>query len=174
MKNLFVFEAALLSLFLLSFFGCREDTSPKLPLAGFKVEFVKNEIPTEMMADQKVSADVTVKNASSKTWPSKPDSKGRNAVYLSYHWLDRKRQIVVFDGLRTPLPHDLNPGESITLKAAILAPKKTGDYILHLTLVQEGVAWFSEMDGGHILISVAVKSKDASFLRKGEAAGRPG
>ena len=157
MKSLCVFPAALLLPLLLLFFGCGGDSPPKLSRAGFKAEFGKHDIPSEMMVGQTVSAEVTVKNASSETWPSKPDAKGRNAVYLSYHWLDPKRQIVVYEGLRTPLPRDLTPGEAVTLKAAIRAPEKTGDYLLHLTLVQEWVAWFSEMDGGYILIPVSVK-----------------
>jgi hypothetical protein len=161
MKPLSLFRAALLLLVLLVFFGCGGDSSSKLPLVGFKVEFGKHNIPTEMVADATVLADVTIKNASSKTWPSKPDSRGGNAVNFSYHWLDRKRQMAVFDGLRTPLPRDLNPGESITLRAAIRAPEKTGEYMLHVTLVQEGVAWFSERDGGHILILVSVRQKQS-------------
>ena len=64
---------------------------------------------------------------------------------------------MVFEGLRSPLPRDLNPGESTTLKAAIRAPEKTGDFLLHMSLLQEGVGWFSEKDGGHVLISVSVK-----------------
>lgn len=157
MKPLSVFRVSFLLLFLLMLFGCGGGGPPKLSQAGFKAEFVKHEIPPEMGHGQTVSADVMIKNASSETWPSKPDAKGRNAVYLSYHWLDRRRQIVVYEGLRTPLPRDLNPGEAVTLKAAIRAPEKTGDYLLHLTLVQEWVAWFSEMDGGYILIPVSVK-----------------
>jgi hypothetical protein len=156
MKPLSLFRAVLLLLVPLAFLECGGDGSSKLPLVGFKVEFGKHDIPTEMMADQTVSADVAIKNASSKTWPSKPDPRGRNAVNLSYHWLDRKRQVVVFDGLRTPLPRDLNPGESLILSAAIRAPEKPGVYLLHLTLVQEGVAWFSEKDGGQILVPVSV------------------
>jgi hypothetical protein len=156
MKPLSLLRAVLLLLVPLAFFECGGDGSSKLPLVGFKVEFGKHDIPTEMMVRQTVSADVAIKNASSKTWPSKPDPRGRNAVNLSYHWLDRKRQVVVFDGLRTPLPRDLNPGESVTLSAAIRAPEKPGVYLLHLTLVQEGVAWFSEKDGGQILVPVSV------------------
>jgi Ig-like domain from next to BRCA1 gene len=145
-------------IFLVVFFGCGDDhSSPELPLAGFKVEFVKHDIPTTMKPGQTVSADVTIKNASSRTWPSETDSKRQHAVNLSYHWLDRKRQMVVYDGLRTPLPRDLNPGESVTLKATIRAPEKPGEYLLHLTLVQEGVAWFSENDGGHLLIAILVR-----------------
>ena len=153
-----MFGAALLWLFFLTVFGCRGDSPSKLPLAAFNVEFGKHEIPTEMMVGQTVSADVTFKNVSSKTWPSKPDPGGRNAVNLSYHWLDRKRQMVVLDGLRTPLSHDLKPGESVTLRASIRAPEKPGEYLLHVTLVQEAVAWFSDRDGDHVLISVSVKN----------------
>jgi hypothetical protein len=133
---------------LLVVFGCG-DSSPELPLAGLKVEFGKHNIPAEMVAGETVLADVTIKNASSRTWPSKPAPSGRNAVNLSYHWLDRKRQVVVFDGLRTPLPRDLNPGESVTLRVAICAPEKAGEHVLHVTLVQEGVAWFSDSDGAN-------------------------
>jgi hypothetical protein len=143
------------------FFGCG-DSSPKLPAAGFKVEFGRHSIPAEMVAGETVLADITIKNASSRTWPSKPDSRGRNAVNFSYHWLDRKRQVVVFDGLRTPLPGDLNPGESVTLRATIRSPEKAGEYLLHVTLVQEGVAWFSERDGGQLSIPVSVAAASAA------------
>jgi hypothetical protein len=141
--------------FLPVLFGCG-DSSPKLPLAGLKVEFGKHNFPTEMIAGETLLADVTIKNASIRTWPNKPNQKGRHAVNLSYHWLDHKRQMVIFDGLRTPLPRDLGPGESVTLRATIQAPEKTGQYLLHVTMVQEAVAWFSDSDGGHLSIPVSV------------------
>ena len=155
---------------LFAFFGCGGG-SPKLPAAGFKVEFGKHNIPTEMVAGETVLADVTIKNASSKTWPSKPNSRGRNAVVLSYHWLDRKRQVVVFDGFRTSLTRDLNPGESITLRAVIRAPEKTGEHLLHVTMVQEGV-WFSEKDGGHLSIPVSVSAGSTPFPQGSSYSGR--
>jgi hypothetical protein len=154
--NLLCFLKAWLVLGLvLVLFGCG-DSSPKLPLAGFKVEFGKHNIPAEMVAGETVLADVTIKNASSRTWPSKPNQKGRHAVNLSYHWLDRKRQMVIFDGFRTSLPRDLGPGESVTLRATIQAPEKAGQYLLHVTMVQEAVTWFSDSDGGHLSIPVSV------------------
>ena len=156
MKSLFFLRGWLLLPALLVVFACG-DSSPKLPLAGLKVEFGRHNIPAEMTVAQTVSADVTVKNASTKTWPSKPNQKGRHAVNLSYHWLDAKRRMVIFDGLRTPLPRDLGPGESVTLRATIQAPEKAGKYLLHVTMVQEAVAWFSDNDGGHVLIPVSVK-----------------
>jgi hypothetical protein len=78
-----------------------------------------------MKTGKTVSAEITVKNVSPVTWPSKPDKKNRYAVNLSYHWLNQKGATVVFDGVRTPLPRDLKPGESVNLKAAIQAPAKT-------------------------------------------------
>ena len=64
--------------------------------------------------------------------------------------------MVVFDGERTPLPRDLEPGNSATLKAVILPPKPPGTYTLEITLVQEGVAWFPEKGGAKLSIPVAV------------------
>lgn len=136
--------------------GCGRDNSTPLPLVGFKVEFAEQKIPTEMAADKTVSADIIVKNASERTWPSKPDQNGRYAVNLSYHWFDQKGQVVVFDGLRTPLPRDLKPGESVKLNASIRAPEHPGKYTLEVTLVQEAVAWFPEKDGGKLTLSVRV------------------
>ena len=109
-----------------------------------------------MNTGKTVFADITVKNISPVTWPSKPDKENRYAVNLSYHWLARKGEIVVFDGLRTPLPRDLKPGESVDLKAAIQAPDKPGRYVLEVTLVQERSAWFPQKNGAKLVIPVTV------------------
>ena len=138
------------------FNGCKGQRSPELPPIAFKVEFGAHKIPTEMIAGQQTSADVTVKNVSERSWPSKPNQKGKNAVRLSYHWLDRKGRIIVFEGLRTALPRDLGPGESARLHAAIQAPEKAGKYVLDVTLVQEGVAWFPEMNGAKLSLPINV------------------
>jgi len=137
-------------------FACGPGEPPALPPVSFKVEFTGHSIPGKMTIGQRMLADVSFKNVSTRTWPSKPNSEGMRAVNLSYHWLDKKGAMVVFDGLRTPLPHDLNPGESMQLKAAILAPDKRGKYTLEVTLVQEGVAWFPEEGGAKIVVPVKV------------------
>lgn len=142
-------------------FGCGGG-SPKLPPVGFKVEFTGHRVPAKMTVGQRLLAAVSFKNASPRTWPSKPDTKGRNAVTLSYHWLDQKDRPVVIDGLRTPLPHDLSPGEAVQLQAAIQAPDQPGRYTLQMTLVQEGVAWFPERGGD--MIAVPVKVSEASAV----------
>ena len=136
--------------------GCQRVSSPELPPVAFKVEFGAHEIPTEMIAGQQLSAAVTFKNISARSWPSKPNERGKNAVRLSYHWLDRKQRMVVFDGVRTALSRDVGPGESAKINAAIQAPEKAGKYVLDVTLVQEGVAWFPEMNGAKLSLPVNV------------------
>ena len=135
--------------------GCG-DKRKRLPESGFQVAFESHKVASEMKSGKTVSADITVKNISPMTWPSKPDHKDRYAVNLSYHWLNRKGATVVFDGLRTPLPRDLRPGESVNLKAAVQAPAKPGRYILEVTLVQEHWAWFPEKNGAKLVLPVTV------------------
>ena len=114
-----------------------------------------------MTASRTATADITIKNTSKNKWPSKSNDKGRNAVHLSYHWFDRKGAVVVFDGLRTPLPHDVQPGESVQLRATIQPPDRAGQFTLEVTLVQESVAWFPERDGDKLTRSVnVIKSND--------------
>jgi len=52
-------------------------------------------------------------------------------------------------GLRTPLPGTLVPGERMTALLRVRAPAQAGSYVLRATLVQEGVAWFDELDPGN-------------------------
>jgi hypothetical protein len=125
-------------------------------MTGFKVALESHQVAAQMKSGETVTADITVKNVSPVSWPSKPNSKNLHAVSLAYHWLDKKGQTVVFDGKRTPLPYDLKPGESVTLKATIYPPELPGAYILEITLVQEGVAWFPEKGGAKLSLPVDV------------------
>jgi len=155
---------------LVAVLGCGRGGPKRLPEAGFQVAFGPHSVASEMASGKTVAADITVKNASPVTWPSKPDSKNRYNVNLSYHWLDKKGKMVVFDGLRTPLPRDLKPGESVDLKTAIQAPEKPGRYTLELTMVQEQSAWFPEKDGAKLVLPVTVIEGGESNAEAGDAA----
>ena len=144
----------------LVFCGCDGGSSARLPPPGFNAEFGKHNVPTQVTAGRTFSTEITVTNASPIPWPSKPNPRGKNAVHLSYHWLDQQRKTIVYDGLRTKLPGDLEPGESVTLRALIRSPDNPGEYVLQITLVQEGVAWFSDLGGGEVSLPVAVVRGD--------------
>ena len=152
--------------------GCGDRSRP-LPEAGFQVEFQSHKVASEMISGKTVAADITFKNISPVTWPSKPDNNNRNAVNLSYHWLTRKGEKVVLDGLRTPLPRDLKPGESVNLKAAIQAPANPGRYVLEVTLVQEGQAWFPDKNGAKLALPVNVTEGGEIIANAGATSSVP-
>ncbi|MPZ76362.1 MAG: hypothetical protein GEU77_07540 [Deltaproteobacteria bacterium] len=136
--------------------GCGHRESQRLPDSAFQVNFETPDIPTEMIAGTQVTVDVSLRNTSTSTWPSKPDSSNRNAVHLSYHWATEKGDRVIYDGVRTVLPQDVRSGDSVALKTTVRAPERIGRYILEMTLVQEGVAWFPDKGGEKISVPVRV------------------
>ena len=130
--------------------GCGDGQPRILPQSGFQVEFGEHQVPRQMRAGETIFAPVWLGNAGNHVWPSTADAKGLKQVNLSYHWLDGDRTIVIMDGLRTHLPHDLRPSETLLLNAAIQAPPRPGNYLLRISLVQEGVAWFYEKGGATV------------------------
>ncbi len=108
--------------------------------AWFRAEYAPTQTALNLDAGQAITLTVAVRNTSVQTWPA----AGEQPVRLSYHWIDAARQhTVVFDGVRTPLPHDVAPKDQVTLDARVLAPEQPGDYILQWDMLQERVTWFS-------------------------------
>lgn len=60
---------------------------------------------------------------------------------LSYHWHKIKKEDLIYNGLRTELPCDLNPGEEIDMKVKVQAPLEPGKYIPEFDLVVENINW---------------------------------
>jgi len=83
-------------------------------------------------------AEVELENTGSVAW--------REAIRLSYHWLDSRGNPIVWDGIRTPLPL-VEPGERVRVEARVRAPIPPGRYRFSLDLVAERRAWFSQLGG---------------------------
>jgi hypothetical protein len=67
-------------------------------------------------------------------------------VHLAYHWLDAATgRCDVFDGDRTPLLAAVRPRSRHSQEMRVLAPRESGQYILVLTMVQEGQFWFDQI-----------------------------
>jgi hypothetical protein len=79
-------------------------------------------------------------NSGSEHWPA----FGKREVNVSYRWFDSEGNMIIQDGMRTGLPHDVAPGASVHVSCFLRAPETAGRMKLEWTLVQEGVAWFSE------------------------------
>ncbi len=85
-----------------------------------------------LVAGEIRAVDVRVTNLGSETWACGP--LGIPEIRLSYQGLS--------DALRTPLPHDLRPGESALVPVSVRAPAAPGRYAITLDLVHEGHRWF--------------------------------
>lgn len=126
--------------------GAGWDTSQHLSdHAPLLLEFRGTVEPTSelgaLRTNEVRAIEMTVRNDSTVTWPS----TGLQRVCVSYHWRDGDRNTLVYDGERTPLPRDIEPGETLRVWVVVKAPSVCGNLTLSLTLVQEYYAWFDEM-----------------------------
>jgi hypothetical protein len=67
-------------------------------------------------------------------------------VHISYRWFDRCDSAIVIEGDRSLLPEALPPGSEQSCRFRLRTPARQGDYRLVITLVQEHVAWFDDVD----------------------------
>lgn len=70
----------------------------------------------------------------------------KHNINISYRWHDSKTKKPIEDGLRTKLNEDLWPYKTVKRIMKIAPPKKSGNYILGITLVQEGCGWFNDKE----------------------------
>ena len=150
---------------LLSFAGCRQQTSPTgspqpqtptrreagpLPANGYKAAITLVDPPTRLRAGEKATIQVKVKNASDVQWYSRGgeiNTHPDNRFYLAVgnRWLKAQGEQLLtnMDG-RYGLDRDLKPGEETQVPLAVTAPKELGEYILDIDLIQEQVTWFND------------------------------
>jgi hypothetical protein len=93
-----------------------------------------------MATGARTSVPVSLTNTGASTW----DSAASQPFRLSYHWLlpDEDR-VVSWEGLRTPFPEPVPPGETVELQALVEAPREPGRYRLLWDIEQEHRLWFS-------------------------------
>jgi hypothetical protein len=111
---------------------------------------------TQFHAGSLGGVTISVVNAGSATW--RPDR-----VKLSYHWLDRQGNPILWDGLRTELPEPVNPGSLVHEHwMDVRAPIPPGPYRIAVDLVDEGRFWFSELGNRTVELDLDVRPRDAS------------
>jgi hypothetical protein len=102
---------------------------------------ISETVPVDTLhAGSDILLPLRIENLGRETWPA----SGRNPVNVSYHWLDSCGEIVVFDGLRTQLPSDVEAQHAVMVPLQVRVPDERGNFFLQMSLVQEGVAWFVE------------------------------
>jgi len=92
---------------------------------------------------EKMAVDVEVTNGSAKNL----GSAGSWPTFLSYHWLKNgDRSVAAFEGHRTRL-NGIQPADCRRRHwAVVAAPSVPGAYVLQVTLVQEHVMWFNDVN----------------------------
>lgn len=114
-----------------------------LPLTQFHAEIELLSPMQVLPAATNSILQLRVQNLGEETWPA----GGRDApVCLTYRWYSAAGELLVADGLRSTLPGDLPAGRAIIAPLLVHTPDDQGAYQLVVSLVQEGVAWFIEMD----------------------------
>jgi hypothetical protein len=94
------------------------------------------------------TARVEVENVGAAPWGTD--------IVASYHWLDDRGNAIVWDGVRTPLPRTVAPGDRSELGIDVRAPIPPGSYRLALDLVAEHRAWFGELGGEPLQAEIEV------------------
>lgn len=124
------------------------------PLAGaYDAVYEGFEGPEEVTAGAVVKATVRARNRGWREWNSAADQP----VLLSYHWQDTSGRTIVEDGVRSPLPRLIGPGDGEVIAFQILCPQDPGRYILAVDLVHEHVTWFSRAGVPPLRVPVQVR-----------------
>ncbi len=109
--------------------------------SGFGVGYGATTTPALATIGALLSLTVAVNNYGPRTLPA----GGPNPVHVAYHLLTAAGAVITWDGLRASLPADLAPGQSASVAVEVQMPTVVGDYVLSWDLVQEGVAWLSQV-----------------------------
>jgi len=128
-----------------------EHPVPAGPLA---VRYLTYDVPP-LKAGTEAIATVELENAGTATWWS----HGPARIRLSYHWLDRLGNPIVWDGERTPLPAPVAPGERVQAWLRVAVPIPPGAYRFAVDLLDEGLSWLAELGNRVLTVEVDVRPR---------------
>ena len=110
--------------------------------SGLNGGYGPSNTPSQVTIGAVISLTVQVYNYGPRTWPA----TGTNPIHLGYHIIGANSGTVyVWDGLRGTFSADVPSGTTATVNINVSVPSGAGDYLLQWDLVQEGVAWFSQL-----------------------------
>jgi hypothetical protein len=110
-----------------------------------------------MPAKARVKIRVAVRNAGGVVWLARERGLSPFQLSAANHWLDSEGRVVTNDDGRGALPRDLRPGEEADVTFDVNAPRRPGDYILELDVLQEGVSWFALKGSKTLRVPVRVQ-----------------
>ncbi len=93
-----------------------------------------------MLAGEGRKIHLRIANLGVETWPW--GSQQLPEIRVSYRWRALDGGVRVPEGLRSPFPCSVSPGDEVIVPVAVVAPGEPGNYILEFDLVHELVRWF--------------------------------
>jgi hypothetical protein len=102
--------------------------------------------------EQKV-IKIVVTNRSTASWDSRDEE---HPVFISYHLLNAKGDMVERDNIRTPFPMIMRTDDSALVDLSVHSPAKKGEYYLEVDVVKEMVVWFKDKGSKTIFIPLSV------------------
>ena len=120
----------------------RERARKAPPAPPYAIEWVSDTFPARLTAGQIIVVPISVRNGGTMTW----SWGGGNPFRLGYRYYRNRKMLPLLPAkdLRTDVPDDVMPGQTVVIPARIALPDEPGNYTLELDLVQEGVTWFKE------------------------------
>ena len=133
-----------------------EVKAPAIP--DYRVEWLEIDIPPSIRAGETITPRlIFLKNTGRKTWLH----TGEHQFRLGYEWFTKEGQKVEMEDIRTSLPHNVAPGQTVTFSnAALKAPSQKGRYILRWDMIEEDVAWFWRQGSPRINLPVEVSEAE--------------
>ena len=117
-----------------------DSRKPEIMRADFKAVVC----PVRITRDKETPIRLELANTGLTKWLADIGTTSPGQVNLGVSLLDSNEKILDLDFCRIKLPHDVRPGECITVHGSIPPLKQPGVYVLRFDLVSEGVMWFSE------------------------------
>ena len=85
-----------------------------------------------------------------------PFQCGDHTFGLSYHLLSDDGMMLKRDNARHFFKEQLKPGEKRIVALSILAPEETGNYLVEIDIVWEGVTWFKDKGNPTSIVNLTV------------------
>ena len=106
--------------------------------SGLNAGYGATTTPQQATISATLQLSVDVTNYGQRTWTP-------GLFSLSYHVFSANGSTILWDGARGALPTAVSPGTTVSVPINVALPGTTGDYVLAWDMVQEGVAWFSQL-----------------------------
>ena len=142
-------------------------TAPEKP--RYQVEWLDDRFPTKLMIGSTITVPITLRNTGSLTW----SWGGGNPFRVGYHYYRNRRRLNMPThlDLRTDIPDDIGPDETVTIAVRVALPEEGGNYNLEFDLVQEGVTWFKEQNSPVLTRWITVEAPAPPVQAEPEEAG---